>query len=129
MAKKDIKEVTSYELEQNLAKLYLYIELSLKTKEYKSLYSDLEKIKLIVSNWIGYYAQDKDLHRVSEEEAYAILTLRDNMDPLIGYEKPYYDEIVVFIDVVLYCASVPLNKEFDEREIITKGVSYYGRQR
>jgi hypothetical protein len=112
------KIIKNSEVEQSLAHLYFYTKLS--TYVYKNYKDKFEAILQIVENWISYYAMDGNLLRITEDDAKEILIIRDSI-PSDAYNELYFEEVVNFIDIILYYVSVPINEEFNENAIKVKG--------
>ena len=107
------------ELEDALARLYFMAKLSLLEPSYKDYHKYFSDIFMIVEKWLQYYVEDNDLHRVSEKETVTIKKYRDSI-PFDAYDKIYFEEVVNYIDIVLYYASCPINENFDGSNIIKK---------
>jgi hypothetical protein len=112
------KIVKNSEVEQSLAHLYFYTKLS--TYIYKDYKDKFDAILQIIEKWISYYAMDGNLLRITEEDAKEILIIRDSI-PSDAYSEVCFEEVVNFIDIILYYASVPINEEFNENDIKVKG--------
>lgn len=115
---KNIKIIKNSEVEKDLSYLYFNAKMSsIVLPEYMEI---LKKILTILDNMIKYYAEDKNLSRVTEEEVEELLSYRD-LIPFDAYKELCFEEMVNYIDIIIYYASCPINEEFDENDIIIKG--------
>ena len=115
-----------YEVEEALAKLLFYTKLSFYYKEYDKYKNYFKEIFKISKKWLIYYAEDKSLERMTNEE---VITAKKilNQIPHEAYHGDYFEEVETFLDVVIYYGSCPINEYFDETKISKKGKIENGR--
>ncbi len=118
--KKKLKIITRHELEEALAKLFFYINISLKYEQYKTYRKNFADLLKIVNKWLMYYSEDNNLKRVTNEEVIMACTYLDKM-PFDAYGGDYYEEVETWLDVVIYYSSCPIGMEFNSEEIVIKG--------
>ena len=115
------KIVKFYEIEEALAKLQFYIKLSILYKPYNNYKNTFEKMLKIVETWIGYYVEDENLLKMTDEEVIKIKELAEQI-PFEAYNLGnYYEEIDTWLTSVIYYGSCPINEEFNEGLIKRKG--------
>lgn len=103
----NIKIIKNREVEDALARLYFMTKLSVLEPSYKDYHKYFLNMLVIVEKWLQYYVEDNDLHRISEKEAITIKKYRDSI-PFDAYDEIYFEEVVNYIDIVLYYASCPI---------------------
>jgi len=86
----NIKLNTHNEVETALAKLLFYIHISLIYEPYKKYTKELNGLLDITKKWIIYYAKDRCLQKLSDEEVIEGQRLLDSI-PFEAYEGLYYE--------------------------------------
>lgn len=121
MSIQKIKIVKFYEIEEALAKLLFHLKLSTLYKPYNDYKDIFEEMLKIVEVWIGYYAENENLLKMTDEEVIRIKELSEQI-PFEAYNiGNYYEEIDTWLTSVIYYGSCPVNEEYDESLIKRKG--------
>lgn len=117
----NLRTVTFYEVEEALAKLMFYVKASLVFKEYEIYKDILEEMLEIVETWVKYYVDNRNLLNMTDEEVIKINDLFNQIPVDTVTLEDYLDEIDIWLTVVIYYGSCPINEEFDESLIKRKG--------
>lgn len=116
-----LRTVTFYEVEEALAKLMFYIKSSLTFKKYENYKDILKEMLEIVETWVKYYVDNRNLLSMTDEEVVKINELYNQIPVESFILEDYFDEIDIWLTVVIYYGSCPINEKFDENLIKRKG--------
>lgn len=122
-----LRTITFYEVEESLAKLMFYIKASLNFKKYENYKGILKEMLEIVETWVKYYVDNRNLLSMTDEEVVKINELYNQIPVESFILEDYFDEIDIWLTVVIYYGSCPINEEFDESFIKRKGINRMGK--
>lgn len=121
MQDKEKKILKKYEVEEALAKLLFYLEASINYKPYEKYKILLKKMLDITNKWMQYYLETENLLNMTDKEVDEIKELFNQISFDAYNLGDYFEEIEIWLEVVIYYGSCPVNQEYDESLIIRKG--------
>lgn len=115
--------ITSQEVEHALEKLLYNVMASTLYEPYKSYFECFNGLLEIVKIWISYYAKDKNLLKMTDDEVIKAKSMFNKIPFGEAFMKgDFYEEIDIWFDVVVYMGSCPINEKFNPKLIVRKGL-------
>ncbi|MBQ3020937.1 MAG: hypothetical protein IJD92_01775 [Bacilli bacterium] len=121
--KSELIIINRYEVEEALAKILFYIKVSMLYKPYEEYKEYFKELLKIVDKWIKYFVENNDLLKMSEKEVLKAKKIISKI-PFDAYDGIYFEEIVNWLDIVIYYGSCPIGKKINENSIIRKDKRY-----